>query len=826
MATHGLRHVLHVLAVCGTLSAPALCATAPTSTNLPKITGLKVLALGPAGTPVPCTKAKAPPAARHGKPSAPAANQVCAETIPPSDSRAQVRLAILGENLAPKGAAQPVVIVDTDDPGSPVANPAVDGVAGDAIEVSTEAAIPSTITRVRVRIGGPTCVASGDDAPATCKTISSPAGLTLAIKANPAPVLKQFQFKMDPQTNQQFPNLHSLLLTRQGGDSGAGFDGNATHMQIDLVPTGATDVTMIEPNYQQVQLHFVAAADFVPTNAVVTVYDGSDLEKRIAKAVGTLAVDKPAVDPNAPKIGNVEIAFIDRARGNGRLRIYGKGFGEVKRPGYPVDDYLCDCLERPKLSGYRSCNYLGDVHGPNQRTHELDMEMDPIASQQEHAAKEEEARQVALRVREKSARRQAAHEAGEDGRPEEREADVCSSFEPAWTRFQEALRGHVTVGVNSRDQAIRVERAYVIDMNDDMVDVYFEFTRYAGYAWPFRLAGVDLTVTKNVSKTGQTVKGGGISAEVSGKAAQTFSVAQAIGPSPDPNLTYQYTVLDYDGARQQLGSIVADNFYVIQLSVVNTGKTKVAVPLAGVQAEVEWLHGFGKETTYRYPTKRVAGEQVQEFFMEGPPTLAPMPMAAVSGYFALYQSEAGRRVKVFNVLNGIAAFATSLIKFAGPSLLDAEAVFSGGFIPGLGKAWPDRTALQLQNLTSLSWGDLETVAANGGSVSKYIYIQRTQQFGDTPEHTIFPTPRRTMKQISNILDIEVTGYEVPNAPAKTAAAKSTAKQTTSTGPAASSGPSSSAAPASTAPDAPAATASDAPAATSVTAPVAAPPPGL
>ncbi|HEY6320869.1 MAG TPA: hypothetical protein VJA16_04855 [Thermoanaerobaculia bacterium] len=174
---------------------------------------------------------------------------------------------------------------------------------------------------------------------------------------------------------------------------------------------------------------------------------------------------------------------------------------------------------------------------------------------------------------------------------------------------------------------------------------------------------------------------------------------------------------------------------------------------------------------------------MNEFFVDGPPTLAPIPMAAVSGYFASYQSETGRRARVFNIISGITTLVTALVPLGGPSLKDAEVVFSGGFTTGLGQAWPDLSPQQLQHLTSLSWGDSENVAANGGSVSKYIYIQRTRQFNDTAEPTSRSSSskasvRLTTKQISNILSIDVKGWVVPDTPAVDATPQTPASQPT------------------------------------------------
>jgi hypothetical protein len=733
MASHRLPSVLVACCASGALALFAV-ATAEarsqevagrTDPSAPRITSFEILALGTAATPpAPCPDRKSSrrPLSRHAKAAkAPptAASQPCGDAAAPPAARASFRLAILGENLAPEGAPAPAVGLDTADPGHPVRDPVVTHVAAGKIEVSGEALLPTTIKSVTVNVGGPGCVKR--DGPPWCRSIASPAGATIPITASPAKApqaLKEFELKMDHQPNAQYPDQHSLVLTRLGGDDGAGFAARASLMQVDLEPAGVSDLRIVPSNQQQMVLRFAAAPDYKPKSVAVTVYDGSDLDHRAPCAIGTLAVPKD--DPNAPTISGVKVDFLDRAYGKGRIHIYGKGFGTgVARPGYPVEEYLVECLEPPRDANVERPRDA-QAKGPT----------------------------AALPA-------------------------CCACRNEAWRQYQETVRGRATVVVGSRNPAIRVEKAYVVDMNDDMLDVFFEFTCFKGYSWPFRLSGVDVTVTKDVKQVDQTVKGDGVSAEVDRLGPATYTVASSIGPMPDPNLTFQYSILDYDGARNQLGSIVADNFYVVQLSVVNTGTQKVSVPLAGIQAEVEWLYGEGKPRWYN--DKGALRERVKEFFIDGPPTLAPIPMAAVSGYFASYQSESGRRVRTFNILSGITTFLTALIPIAGPSLKDAEVVFSGGFTNGLGQAWPDLSPQQLQHLTSLSWGDAETVAANGGSVSKYIYIQRKRQFSDTAEATA-GSVHVTTKQISNILNIEVKGWVVPDTPAVEATPQTPASQ--------------------------------------------------
>jgi hypothetical protein len=624
------------------------------------------------------------------------------------------RLAILGENL-PTSGSQDSVQLDTKDPGQPAKIQNVGFVSPKEIDLAGETPLGTVLTAVKVQVGS--------------KVIVSPDGLSVAFKASADKALKEFTIKLDHQKNTQFPNLHSVIVTKDGGDGG--FDVNPNHMRVELEPAGATDLRVVQSNADQMELHFVAAADYEPKNVLVTVFDCGDLDVRQPVAVAKPSM--PPVDPNVPTIAKVQTLFVDRGAGVGRIRIYGKKFGIKDLPSFPVDEYLCNCEERLNIDGYRNCGILGDDHGPIQ----LDYEQPAADSDTNYATGGEKGGKGQLQMR------------------VDRRAVFCAANLCEWNRYQEKLRGQISVGVNSRNIDIRVEKAEIINANDSMIDVYFEFTRHHGYAWPFRLGGVDLTISKTVNKTEQSVPSSKVLGEVDRLTPSTFTISQVIGPAPDPDLTYQYTVLDGTSAENLLGQGVADNFFVLQLSVVNHGKKKVAIPLASIQAEVEWLHGFKPLD---------ATHSVRDIYIEGPITVAPIPLASVSAYFGAYQKKNGTRTVVFNILDGITTLATALIPFSGSALKDANMVLSGGFIPGLRQSWVDLSAQQLQNLTSLSWESTETLAA-GEALSKYIYIQRKKQFQDEKE-PIAKIPRRTDKHISNIMALDITGFEVPDTTGK------------------------------------------------------------
>ena len=620
-------------------------------------------------------------------------------------------------------------------------------------------------------------------------------GLTISIKAiPPTSALRQFTMTFEHQQSKEFANLHSILLTKQTGEAGVGFDANPNRMRIDLEPTGATDLTVLQPSEAQLELHFVAADGYVPTNVVVTVYDSSDLDCRKAIAVGkvaaaagqttvtasagasTAAADggtastktkgsgaskagasaAPAKNGNAPAIASVETVFLDRHEGNGRIRVYGQGFGNEPAPPFAVDAFLCDCLERsPQVLNEprrpRTCgNFASRFNRGGQPMTEAELDLQE-ATRQDYCGVDNQGNLI------------------KGGRM------------ASWLTWRCGVSA--TANVYGRNPGIRVERAEIIDINGEMVDIYFEFTRHRHYAWPFRLAGVDLTVPTSTKKVEQVVNLPSAQAmgEVDSTSASTTHLSSAIGPPPDENLTYRYTVLSDQEVGHLLGEGVANNFHVVELAVVNDGAKKVAVPLAGMQAEVEWLYGPAsspKQTDTR--PGAATPQQTRDTYMEGPPTLPPVPMPVVSAYFGASKKSTEHRVKVFNALEGVTTFVGALIPFAGVGLKDAEVVFSSGFIPGLRHAWPDITDQQLQNLTTLSWQTSETLAAGGGTAEKLIYIQKGKSFQDEDEPISEP-PSTTRQQLSNIMGMEVVGYEITDSPAKqaTPASKSPATGTDS-----------------------------------------------
>ena len=606
------------------------------------------------------------------------------------------------------------------------------------VVATAELAMPSEITEVRILTNG--------------KPIRSQ-GYKVSIRPNaPPPQLKEFQIKFDHQKNAQFPNLHSVLITKESGDPGVGFDVNPNHMQVELIPTGATDLKVVQSNEQQMNLHFVAAADYVPQEVVVTVFSSSDLDHRQPIAVAKPFQEKKTVDPDQPSISSVDLLFLERSQGRGRIRINGTAFGKYDPPPYPVDQYLRTHLQLPSIQGT-------DPDNPSTIRKEC---LEAIANakkyqaliQQEHAVREPGSEDLPLRPV------SDADECDKDtARAATAEALTTIPYDK-WPAWQEKIRQAVEITLTSRNPDLRIDKTVIININDEMIDVYFEFIRQRGFSEPLRLKNVQVTFLKKQQQSTETAKGEAATATVTGPALKAYTAQSDIGPKSSAQLTFDYTMLDDKQANVMLGKGIAQNFYVLKVSVVNDGTKKVSVPLAAIQAEVEWARGKeAGDSNPNAPSDADDTSNTRVDYLEGATTVTPSPLGAVSAYFDAYNKNKGKRAVFFNILDALTVAGAALVPYTGPSFKDAQVFWSGGFVPAVHKGLGDISGQQLQNLTTLSWQNIESIPPQGGSLMKLIYIQKSPQFQNQPV-TLNGKKRQTKKVITNLLNLDITGFEI------------------------------------------------------------------
>jgi hypothetical protein len=560
---------------------------------------------------------------------------------------------------------------------------------------------------------------------------------------------------------------YSLVVKRTEGDKL--FETDPRLISLSLTPAGAADVTIRRVTPTRIEADFWGPDKFEVEDVSVSVYDPNDPQSVIASsdvpkpkaqdegASGEAAAKaKGKSDADQPEITSTAVVFLQRAYGIGRLKIEGKNFGSYPAPPVSAEDYLL-CFE--PLARQALISALSDSH--------------PGAAAQKEV---------------------------EDGR--------CAHVKGTnnlrdWNAWRADVEKRIKVALVPRNTDLRIEQAKVLYADDKMIDVYFEFNRYYRHSEPLRLASTTVTIKKGGEAksgaksdvaangsgeaagghgaSGVVAAGAGASAEkaqpaVVAKATEiTYIATKEVGTKQDENLEYRYTVLDETSATTLFGKGVANSFYVIQLSVTNKGDKKIAVPLASVQAEVEWAYGPNDEKTkgkagagkpdaqytaaqapFNTEAKEIAARasMTRDFYEEGPATLAPLPLPAVSAFFDGDMKVNGRKAKFFNITDGLATLGSSLIPFIGPGFRDAHVAFTGGLVPGIRRSLGDLSGQQLQNLTAMSWQSVEVVAARGGSVEKFVFIQRGDQifapgFGE-----------RLRKTIKNIEGMEVVGFEV------------------------------------------------------------------
>lgn len=666
-----------------------------------------------------------------------------------ADGSVTFTLSIEGENLPPNKAAVGNVVLETKDPAEPVRVDELVSSDPKEVVVKATAKAKAEITRIKV---------TGENPKNNAETLA----FTIAFAENPtkpkpeANAVKKIEIKLDDEKNATLPNVHTLVITKTGGEGD--FDDDPYKLTVDLLPSGASDIKIIDSNPEEVDVHFVAPEGYVPKGAVVTVYDATDLRTRKAAAIGE--VKKEAEDTDKPKVDHINTVFINRSHGVGRIQIIGEGFGTTYQPPpYPASDFLWNCLEEFHIRGTN----------PDDK-HVIDLETDDLLQRLKACGD-------LVGLPSKDTNQEWYKDWDKDwGKDKQKEklrslrerliytkSDLATILRPdnEWDQWSESIRKSVTVGLVSRNSDIQVEKVEILEINDKMIDVYFEFTRYRGFAYPLLLDTSSITIKKNGQKATQTVKNDKLKATVAGP--KTYVATYDFEPKRDPNLTYKYLSYSETDANTLFGKGVGQNFYVLQLSVLNNGKKKVAVPLAAMQAEIQWRRGSNKNKAN----------------VAGPPTLPPAPLGAVSGYFEAYQKANGLRAHLFNAFEAASVMATALVPFAGPSLKDAEVYFSGGFVPGFKKLMGDISSQQLQRLTSSSWESSETLAANGGSVAKYIYIpKRGPRFGSKDPGFLATQFKGTDSEIGSIVGLEVYGYEVTESDAKSATPEDKSKQPT------------------------------------------------
>ncbi len=546
--------------------------------------------------------------------------------------------------------------------------------------------------------------------------------------SNPQTADKAKLFEVDFETAAtDNPNLHSIAITTKTDEPIFPVDPNL--IRVSILPAGASRIS-VEPGVtpQTMFVDFLAPEDFEVKDVLVTVLDANNK---------VVAYTKSKKADGGFTITSVDVVSLQRANGFGRVKIVGSGFATGFENRLP------------------------------RRTESVDREL--LCNNANRASQVEE--------------RQKPDKSNDEREKDDETKAFCGGFNSATSsEWHTQIDRVVNVALVPRNHNLRVERTQIMNLDDKTIDVYFEFTRFNRFSEPFRLESVTVSVTPtrtltaaNKSKPLVSPSFGGGESDASAVATEettpikTFVATHNIGPARDKNLEYRFTIMDQGQATNLFGAGISENFYAIQLSVVNNSKKKVVVPLSSIEAEIEWAYQDCKDRERKCTAEGLTNNSKADSidypvtsYDEGPATLSPIPLGTVSGFFDAYEKTKGNKAKLFNILEGATGILSMVTTFKNiTSIAKTSAFISTGVTPGIRRMIGDLSGQQLQNLTGKSWESTEEIAA-GGSVEKYVFIQRNDQlFSKYSNWTVH-------KQIKSILGIEISGFEVKESEKKVA----------------------------------------------------------
>ena len=703
------------------------------------------------------------------------------------DGRVSFKLTIKGEGFGTSPEAVSLALLNAD---------GEDAVASD--ETTVESVEPTKIVARVVASPGPyslrlkigkTAADTAALGPVMPKITKTPK------RGSPSPIEIEAP-EVSAYTSEGTLKKYALVVKRKDGNF---FETDARLVSLSLTPAGATDVTIRRVTPTRVEADFWAPDGYKVRDVGVTIYDRDDPQAVVAssdvpkedeeKADGegaTLTASaasgpkKSSAKPEdaQPEITSTSIIFLQRAYGIGRMKIEGRNFGAYKAPPVSAENYLL-CFE-------------------------------PLA------------RQALVRALEEGGHPNGAGQQ----QLEDQRCKYLGKTMDDWQTWRADVESFVKVALVPRNTDLRIEQTKVLYIDDKLIDVYFEFNRYYRNSEPMRLASATVTVKKAApsqtpapkqqtpgdTQTASAHAPGFVNAMMGAATAgdkakppaaavpelKTYIASRDI-ESPQ-KLEYTYDVLDNESAKTLFGSGVAASFYAIQLSVTNMGDKKVAIPRSTIKVEAEWAYGPAEskdakqaasvkqkdpcpeaapdatlksvEATAFADTKKpdnhvgvkipCTPRATNDYYEEGPVTLSPLSLQTVAAFFDGNEKVKGPKAKMFNIFEGAAIATTSLFPFLGQGFRDAHGAFTGSVVPGIRRGIGDLSGQQLQNLTGMSWQDVEVVG-KGDSVVKYVFIQRRDWvFSPGFDETV----RKTIK---NIEGMEVKGIEVTAGSTKTAA---------------------------------------------------------
>ncbi|MDT5271819.1 MAG: hypothetical protein QOH49_4005 [Acidobacteriota bacterium] len=720
------------------------------------------------------------------------------------DSRhVSFKLTIRGEGFGQTAEAVTLALLNAD---------SKDAVEGD--ETSVESVTPSKIVAQVVARPGPYSLRLKIGKAAADTSQIGP----LAVPTDPKPAVTAEAGDAAPPRgiNLEAPEVYAypsdgglkryalVVKRKQGEGAGEFFATDPKLVSLVLTPAGAGDVVVRRVTPTRIEAAFWAPDKYQIKDVGVTIYDrtnpqliaaSSDIKvpdaaagdsakdggKMRAAALGATD-DKDKAKEEPPKITSTAVVFLQRAYGIGRLKIEGSGFGNYKAPPVSAEDYLLCFEPLARQALYRALEDGGHPKGEEQQRFE-DQRCAPLKTSAEQwqkwrAEQIEPLVKVALVPKNTDLRIEQTKILYVD----DKLIDVYFEFNRYYRNSEPLRLASATVTVK-KPKPESPGTKQPVDGGSEVA---------AARRGPDGASLVNAVLTTDpTSAEKKAAPKANDKREVNCALTpcETYIASSEVGASP--GLEYTYNVLDNSSAAMLFGKGVAGNFYAILLSVTNNGDKKVSVPLSSVRAEIEWAYGAGDAKSGKgsaktsaeksqgvkgvgngsdysakaFVTPTALAEQANAdipstassmrfYYEEGPVTLAPLSLQTVTAFFDADEKVNGTKAKIFNYFDGAAILGSSLFPFFGPGFRDAHGAFTGGLIPGMKRGLGDLSGQQLQNLTGMSWQDIEVVGAKGGSVVKYVFIQR----GDSSFSPGFN--ESVKKTIKNIQGMEVKGIEV------------------------------------------------------------------
>jgi hypothetical protein len=183
----------------------------------------------------------------------------------------------------------------------------------------------------------------------------------------------------------------------------------------------------------------------------------------------------------------------------------------------------------------------------------------------------------------------------------------------------------------------------------------------------------------------------------------------------DSNVKREFFYVPPNQASEKYGGGVAKNFDVVQISIVNRCALPILVPLAGIYVEDATI--VGNKTV---PCVSSADNPCN------PPTYS-FSLDHVTSIYSHDRQFSGARAVFFNIVQATATIGSAIEPFFASGFTQGVSILGGGFTQGATAIWKDLSASQLQDLASQSFQSTEQIAANGGSLQKFVFFPKLEK---------------------------------------------------------------------------------------------------